>query len=415
MDQNNIPEDVATLYSWANLHGAKYWDFSAARAQSREVARLRLQETTEAELRRVRDEEKVQRFAQEQRLPAAEFAAPTASGQAAPPPRNAPVQTNAAGSAQPAPWLSQGAAEPSGGPAPHALKDTPQDSRDRSTSRWFALQNVFEGAPAQETFSPPAALHVPAIAFFSLAGGVGKSSIVATLGRALSARGERVLLVDTAAYGVLPYFFGSRDQRPGVLRTFRAPGDGNDAPVQMLAVDLEATVSESASPEPASQDKMLQEIARQSHGVSRVLIDLATGSGELLQRILPVSPTVLVPVVPDMNSVVSVSMIDAFFQRTGSASGSKVLPYYILNRFDPLFPLHLDLREVLRKRLGDRLLPFALRRAPAVSEALAEGMTVIDYAPNSTAAEDFASLAGWVKSLAEPADAGYRGVRWSER
>jgi cellulose biosynthesis protein BcsQ len=92
-----------------------------------------------------------------------------------------------------------------------------------------------------------------------------------------------------------------------------------------------------------------------------------------------------------------------------------VTPYYVLNQFDPSLPLHLDVREVLREQLGDRLLPFALRRAPAVSEALAEGMTVVDYAPNSTVAEDFGSLAGWVKSLAAPAATGYRGVRWSER
>jgi len=34
-DQFETPEDVATLYSWANLHGAKYRDFSASRAQTR--------------------------------------------------------------------------------------------------------------------------------------------------------------------------------------------------------------------------------------------------------------------------------------------------------------------------------------------------------------------------------------------
>src|SRR5260370_8956461 len=33
------PEDVAVLYSWANLHGAKYRDFSASRREDR--ARLR--------------------------------------------------------------------------------------------------------------------------------------------------------------------------------------------------------------------------------------------------------------------------------------------------------------------------------------------------------------------------------------
>jgi cellulose biosynthesis protein BcsQ len=92
-----------------------------------------------------------------------------------------------------------------------------------------------------------------------------------------------------------------------------------------------------------------------------------------------------------------------------------VHPYYVLNQFDHSLPLHLDVREVLREQLGDRLLPFALRRAPAMSEALAEGMTVMDYAPNSTVAEDYGSLAGWVKSLSAPASTGYRGVRWSER
>jgi cellulose biosynthesis protein BcsQ len=127
------------------------------------------------------------------------------------------------------------------------------------------------------------------------------------------------------------------------------------------------------------------------------------------------SPLVLVPMIPDMNSVVSVSSIDAFFEHNASPAGKPALPYFVLNQFDPSLPLHLDVREVLREQLGDRLLPFALRRAPAVSEALAEGMTVMDYAPNSTVAEDFGSLAGWVKSLSAPASSSYRGVRWSER
>src|SRR5438270_13170665 len=50
------PEDVATLYSWANLHGAKYRDFSASRAQTRERARQRVQEAIETEKRRGREE-----------------------------------------------------------------------------------------------------------------------------------------------------------------------------------------------------------------------------------------------------------------------------------------------------------------------------------------------------------------------
>src|SRR5215472_10299025 len=56
VDPTETPEDVATLYSWANLHGAKYRDFSASRAQTREKARQRVQEAIEAERRRARDE-----------------------------------------------------------------------------------------------------------------------------------------------------------------------------------------------------------------------------------------------------------------------------------------------------------------------------------------------------------------------
>ncbi len=250
----------------------------------------------------------------------------------------------------------------------------------------------------------------PVLAVFSLAGGVGKTSLVATLGRALSARGERVLLVDTAAYGLLPFFFGASDQRPGVLRTFTAPGTSGDAPIQMITIDPESLPADSGG-----QESLTQEISRNARGAGRVIVDLATASGATTRRVLRLSPTVLVPVVPDMTSVVSVGSIDSFFQRNVSASGQPVRPFYVLNRFDSSLPLHLDVREVLREQLGDRLLPFALRRAPAVGEALAEGMTVVDYAPNSTAAEDYASLAAWVKSLAAPANNGYRGVRWSER
>src|SRR5208283_5742979 len=74
-DQNTTPDDVATLYSWANLHGAKYRDFSASRAQIRENARLRVQEATEAERQRVSAPIQAQMTAEAQRAAEAERAA----------------------------------------------------------------------------------------------------------------------------------------------------------------------------------------------------------------------------------------------------------------------------------------------------------------------------------------------------
>lgn len=602
-DQNQTPEDVATLYSWANLHGAKYRDFSASRAQTRETARLRVEQSVEeeqqrneaeadaalaAEAQRTAEkaqaaeqerknqlaaeqaqfaaeqaqraskqaaeqaelaarqaaEQAAQREAQQVAEEAARFEAQQAARQAAkyeaeqnalkaarqaaeeaaeraaqqavqraqdlaaqlaaqqaaqaaadrvaehaarqiaqqrawqqsrpdpfPPspipnpvapytpqqPQNfdypgfsrpqayrpAPVQPQYPASrdewvreerpreesSMPRnPWAAPEVREPASRPAwltndapetipsvpPASLpppEDTLQGSRDRLTSRWFALRGVFDGNPAPPEEAPaPVASRAPAMAVFSLAGGVGKTSIVATLGRALSARGERVLLVDTAAFGLLPFFFGATDQRPGQLRTFSPPGASSDASIQMVTIDPEGLSNETSS-----QESLSGEISKFARGASRVIVDLATASGATTRRIMRMSPMVLVPVVPDMNSVVSVSSIDAFFEHNSNPSGKPSMPFYVLNQFDASLPLHLDVREVLREQLGDRLLSFALRRAPSMSEALAEGMTVMDYAPGSTLAEDFATLAAWVKSLSSPATTSYRGVRWSER
>jgi cellulose synthase operon protein YhjQ len=520
-DPNETPEDVASLYSWANLHGGKYRDFSASRAQVREKARQRMEEAMEEERMRVHREtdaqraaeaaraaeeqrrldfaaqqaahlaaqeaaqraaqlaaqEAAQRAAQEAAQERARFAAELAAQQAAqqaqaaqlaaqqaqaaqllaeqahaaqqaaqqtvwqqppqehypapspyrqpaPPPAAPPLQEDTF-SQQRAPWPSTDPRENTGRPAwlmperPDALaqpalppspEDTLQGSRDRLVSRWFALRSIFEDNVPTQSAPAPAAARAPVLAVFSLAGGVGKTSLVATLGRVLSARGERVLLVDTAAYGLLPFFFGARDQRPGLIRTFSPPVASGDAPIQMITLDPETLGSEATTAE-----ALTAEILKHARGVSRVVVDLATASGATTRRVMRLSPQVLVPLVPDMCSVVSVSSIDAFFEHNNGAAGVPVLPHYVLNQFDPSLPLHLDVREVLREQLGDRLLPFALRHTPAVSEALAEGMTVMDYAPNSAVTEDYASLAGWVKSLSAPASTSFRGVRWSER
>jgi cellulose synthase operon protein YhjQ len=561
-DPNGTPEDVAALYSWANLHGAKYRDFSASRAQSRERARQlseltpvkerpaananqaasegpveehrpvqnlrppenqRLLENlrpverprpmeserligkplaegqrpvraarTDEDARRaalVAEQQAAQMAAQQaqaaqlaaqlaaRQAEAAEQAAqqaargqtrldpfPTPLGGAASvrsepqareaEPSSAPdfatpapaAQAPSAASAAPpayrqeppaakaplreeiyglprAPWIPPDARESAARPAwltpeitetaghaavPPAPEGTLQGSRDRITARWYALRSLFEDNVPSTQAPAPAAARAPVLAVFSLAGGVGKTSVVATLGRVLSARSERVLLVDTAAYGLLPFFFGARDQRPGLLRTFSPPPSSGDAPLQMITLDPDTLAPEAAAP-----DAMNGEITKYLRGVSRVIIDLATASGAITRRVMRLAPQVLVPLMPDMSSVVSVSSIDAFFDHNNGLAPHR--PHYVLNQFDPSLPLHLDIREVLREQLGDRLLPFVLRRSPAVSEALAEGMTVLDYAPNSAVAEDFASLAGWVKSISAPASMTFRGVRWSER
>lgn len=149
--------------------------------------------------------------------------------------------------------------------------------------------------------------------------------------------------------------------------------------------------------------------------MSRVIVDVETRSTATVRGLSRMSPLVLVPLIPDVNSVLAANAIDAFFQHQAAGSSGQPDVFYVLNQFDPSLPLQADVRKMLQERLGERLLPFALQRTPAVSEALAEGMTIMDYAPDSPTAEDFGGLAKWLEEVMAPADMNSRAARWSER
>jgi cellulose synthase operon protein YhjQ len=480
--ENEQADDVATLYSWANLHGAKYRDFSAARQEMRaqmrqralaeraQLAREEAQKQSALEGNPLWEDllpeagrptgtlsgrtDPLPRGGMEQRRPEngtatrvpdrtverasertseragdwiEEWAAAGMPNVAEPPPRRglppreevpaeplpmaAPRPTNGRVAAErpvaaedPGPpvrpaWLGEQQLYPQ-----VAGSESLQQSRERVASRWFALRGLFgrspEEAPAERNEG-----QMPVLALFSLAGGVGKTSLAASVGRALAARGERVLLADTCSFGLLPFYFGAREIKPGAVRTFS--GGASDPPIKVMTLEAERETGES--------DLLRREIGRGAHDASRVVIDVTTGSAAMLRQVLRLLPTVLVPVVPDMASVVTLQSLEAFFRNQEGLAGKPVQAWYVLNQFDASMPLQLDVREVLRQQLGDRLLPFAIHRSAAVSEALAEGMTVIDYAPNSPAAEDIMNLVTWIRNTSVAVASVPRSVRWSER
>ncbi len=315
-----------------------------------------------------------------------------------------------------APQILQQQAKPIAAQAPpvqSSVADTLQYSRERVAARWFALKGVFEQPGQEHTEALPVRqkeTRTPVLAVFSLAGGVGKTSLVATVGRSLSSLGEKVLLTDTTSHGLLPFYFGASELRQGTVRTFSPPSGSTDAPIYLVSYEVDQRIGDEAS-----QELMVEEIVNNSRGTHRILLDLTASSVWVVRQMSRMNPTILVPVAPDMNSVISLQAVEKFFHGVIDGDGRPIQPYYLLNQFDASLPLHLDVREVLRRQLGDRLLPFVIHRAPAVSEALAEGMTVVDYAPESSIAEDYLNVATWLRTVAAPATAGFRNVRWSER
>ena len=308
-------------------------------------------------------------------------------------------------------WLAEERPKPAVEPDASAVEETLQQSRERVASRWFALRELFEQGQHEKApeVKKAASGEVPVLAVFSLAGGVGKTSLVATLGRALASAGEKVLLTDTTSHGLLPFYFGASELKPGVVRTFAPPVGSADAPIHLLSFDLLGKGGDLEA-----QEWLAEELTRNWQGMQRVLVDLSPSVPWVLRRIARMNSIVIVPMAPDMSSVISLNTVERFFADVTDANGKPLHPRYVLNGFDASQPLHLDVREVLRQQLGDRLLPFVIRRSPAVSEALAEGMTVMDYAPETAVAADVLNLASWLRTQAAPA-AGFRKARWSEQ
>jgi cellulose synthase operon protein YhjQ len=427
-DRDALSEDISTLYSQAHLQGTRYWDFSASRNEVQGQFRHRIAR------------EHAERAGAEpppvMSASARQFMEPGHVPQFQPPPQPIPFEAQVRSGPVLAPLsdapepeadaleMSETATGRPSGPNPVAgpRREPLPPPREEVPTRWYALHS-FVG-PAKVALEPPVTLpksftpRPPFLAVFSVAGGVGKTCLVATLGRALSALGEHVLLADTAAWGLLPFYFGSRVCKPGVVRTFSPPSlpsqrPGADAPVQLLSLQAERYPRDDRD-----YDPLLARLVRDGRGVSRILVDVNTAGKEVVSRLQLLRPTVLVPMLPDMNSVASLVSLETLLAHPADRPGretEQATSFYVLNQFDSASRLHLDVREILQQRLGDRLLPFVLRRNTAVSEALAEGMTVIDYASDSAVAEDYRHLAGWLRSIAAPASVGEGGLRWSER
>jgi cellulose synthase operon protein YhjQ len=274
------------------------------------------------------------------------------------------------------------------------------------TRRWYALNSVLfpSQEPAAPVGEPEKGGDPPITVVVSAAGGAGKTCLVATLGRALAALGEQVLLADRSPCGLLPFYFASSEIKPGVVRTFASPVQAGqqDAPVRLLSL-VAARHGEEREDEP-----LAEQLQRHMRDASRLLLDAGPSYLGLPGSLQSLRPMVLAPILPDMSSLACLASLENLL-----GGGGEI--YYLLNQFDASLPLHLDVRAMLQQQLGSRLLPLVLHRSPAVSEALAEGMTVIDYAPGIEVAEDYRQLAAWLRSVSIPAPVSHGSLRWTER
>lgn len=279
---------------------------------------------------------------------------------------------------------------------PQAQTASRLDHPQSAAHTWKSLERIFTDNRNVETnFSRPAHSRMK-MAILSLAGGVGKTTLAVTLARILSGMHRQVLLGDCGLFPTIPHHFGARVQRLGPLQFFSAPASGVALPIGMFRLPL------AELHKPDSQDLLEQVEASES----LLLIDLPTLQAAPAEEILVHVDHVLVPVTADLHSVGGL----AYLKQRLAASNHHPKVHYLINRFDESRALHHEIKERLPSLLGGDVLPFLVHEDPAVQEAAAHGITIVDYRSQSPVVREIAALAEWLSGISDQDDAAERGV-----
>ncbi len=206
------------------------------------------------------------------------------------------------------------------------------------------------------------------------ASGMGCTTLTATLARFYQNRGEGVLIFD--------------DREDGLLRLHFEAGAATSIPIMNR---------ESASTLSITwfQDPML----RHQLDYRWFLMDTKSVTPALVNAQLFPGSCYLVPVLADMRGVKAAVRLSEQLDSYETEQGRRLPFYFVLNQFDRASRLQEEMRQHLMRRLGGRLAPVSVRWSEEVGAALAEGTTVLDYAPESPASQDFESLGEWLAGL----------------
>ncbi len=223
---------------------------------------------------------------------------------------------------------------------------------------------------------------------YGTAGGVGATTISATLARLFAKAGRSCAVVDDHPESVLPFFFG--DQR-AIYEGKRHAGlqAASETAVRIIARKPDGT--DTTKDEAGGKNCWLERsVSTLQKYLDHLVVDVQRGQESALPT--AAAPMAVLVAVPDVSSLVGARALKQIL--SGKAGGSKLL--CVLNKFDPSLTLHTEIRDWFQENFSQVL---TLSRSDMFNEALAEGLTVVDWMPQSAAAADCLRLFKTIQNL----------------
>ncbi|MCR2747108.1 cellulose biosynthesis protein BcsQ [Limnobacter parvus] len=241
------------------------------------------------------------------------------------------------------------------------------------------------------------------LALVSPSGGAGRTSLSIAVANHLCMLGRNVVLVQAdpanniefqlgytaaTAHGLGQVILQGAEHLPNSLKTTDA--GFQLLPFGQLSIAQQLAVDRALMERPERLAELLRHPAIKDNAV--VVIDLPRWPAPWCLKTMAMSDLNLVTLVPDSASILG---IDAMLPHLLKSRGAS---YFLMNRFDSAKVLHLDLWTLCKMKLSHRLLPFYLHEDQALSESMAAGLPLADYAPRSQLVDDQQKLCNWIDS-----------------
>jgi cellulose synthase operon protein YhjQ len=270
--------------------------------------------------------------------------------------------------------------------------ETPGQAAEAVRRRWAMLRGLSTDDAMDLQTGDGGRVRVPIFSIVGLSGGSGRTTAAATLTAALSRMGERVLLVHGLADDMTPCHFGITTTRPGWARAVAPRYQGAGA-IYLLA--YEEAVED--SPRQAS-DWLGAQLSGLQGQLDRIIVQTRWREAKNATFVALANACIAL-LTPDVKCLYRLSGFRRWLAAQQQLLGHPLPVGYLLNKFDPAVTFHADMQQWLRCELGNRLLSFTIRRTDAITEALGTGTTLIEYAPDSPAVNDFLRLAAWTRDV----------------
>lgn len=257
-------------------------------------------------------------------------------------------------------------------------------------------------------FPVPVALkqHGPArvIAMCNQKGGVGKTTTTINLAAALAEYGRKVLLIDFDPQGALTAGMGFHTHNGPtvyelmlgqVTETKKAILPTRVENLDLIPANIDLSAAEMELVNEISRERILAGLIRQvADEYDVVIIDCQPSLGLLTVNALTAAHGVIIPLATEFFALRGVAILEGIISKVKARLNPTLnLDGILATMYDPRTLHSHEVLERVRERYGDKLFKSVINRTVKFPDATAAGVPITGYAPSSSAAEAYRTVA----------------------